>query len=367
MTPSEKRPAESAVDTDSKIKRPKLEDAKPSLQPQHPSNPGSTVLISNLPPEFNPWTSITREPRIGVGLLSMVLHDSKGVHPTVALGYKNLTFAEAMLYRSTKSLSDSYGLIVRLDDSAPEDVPAPRDAALPLTSLFGSAPAGNTCTPSVPAPPTGGLFGSLDQPAAAPLLLGSGSSARGSAGLPPAASTSGTRASTFASPSDIFGNGAPSSSCTGNIPSSTFSALSGLFGNSATTPTTVGTNNDGSSTSASITDIFAKGSTSRPPVHKPTNSQPLPPTPHTAFGSGATLTAGKPASTPNIPSKKSPHVLPYPNPLTPSITTTPTTPSLTAPEHEPRPIIHPGQACPRCKTIHLARGVCDCVSAPGKR
>ncbi|MCJ1395547.1 hypothetical protein MMC18_008433 [Xylographa bjoerkii] len=358
MTVPEKRPLEASADADGIFKRPKLGDAKDSEQyPPETNHVSSTVLISNFPSPFDPWLSITREPRIGEGLISMVIKDPFGnLQPSAVLSYRSPTHAEAMLYRSAKTLSDRYGLLVRLEDAPSTEVPKPRNETSSTASPFGPIPSTDAKKPCEPKPPVavGNLFGRFPY-TNAQKLFGSAYPSRTSFGLPPATSapsTSNIIPSPFTPTPGVFGHGivplsdgfrsaanTASSFTPQNMPflraafhseapkatEMTVSTLRTYFGFAATPPSNVPKHTENSTSS---TNMFSRpldsGSTGRADNLKGSNANN---TPATAFKS---------------PCEDDSHGH-----------------SLNS-----RPTVQAGPRCPACKEIFHLLGGCYCTQAP---
>ncbi|MCJ1438519.1 hypothetical protein MMC27_007909 [Xylographa pallens] len=353
MTLPEKRPAESPANADGKIKRPKLNDDKESQQ--HPlviNHISSTVLIRNFPIGSDQWSIITREPRIGEGLICMTISVF-----SVSIRYKSPTYAEAMLYRSAKGLSDLYGLSVCLENSASTDVPKPRNEVVPLTGLVGSASTRDTQRPLVPPPFSTNLF--ADSPYVnAPKLFGSTLPAGTSFGLRPATGAFGTS----------------------NVGPSTSSPFADLFGSGAASLKARSKPDESTQPSFTSRDMF--GFPTVPHVSRPAENTVSPSSTQPWFGLGgfgatSPLNIPQPIenhtpptsifSSPNpaASTRRTEHLKPYnvnPSSAPPSASSLERDPQPYA--YTPSPTLQAGQTCTRCKVVHLQRGVCDCDRSP---
>ncbi|MCJ1383145.1 hypothetical protein MMC17_006258 [Xylographa soralifera] len=349
MTLPEKRQAETSADADGETKRSKLEDGKQSQQyPLVTDHVSSTVLISNLPSVFDPWSTITREPHIGEGLISMVFTESAWFPDYVTLKYTSPTFAEAMLYRSAKTLTDRYCLFARLENSPSK----PREEASPSPSAFSSTSSENARDPfDATQTPVGGVFGGLStsnapKPSSSAFPFGT------SFGLAPSAG--------------------PLS--TSNVGPSTSSSFPNKFGSGATPPGAGAGAKPNENTKSSSTSQNTSGIRAVPHLVRPTaKTAPSAGTqPSFWFGATPTINVPKPTGT----HASSTNVFSNPNPSGSTSrakhpkANNANSPSATPPaiclEREPHPYSAPretlrsGQACPRCKATHLHRWVCFC-------
>ncbi|MCJ1290163.1 hypothetical protein MMC34_001699 [Xylographa carneopallida] len=321
----------------------------------------------------------------------MVLNEyEKGFPPTVYLKYKCLVFAEAMLYRSARSLLvktefDSYGLSFSLEGPASEDVPQPRSEVLPPFRPFGSTPAGSIHTPFGGAPLAGSIFGNSSSQENVPKPFSLTVPSSTSSGLSPSASTmssSTIRPSTSPSISDLSGTGAASPSpafSTDNPGPSTSTPSPALFRSGARFGQAAV---DSTNSHPSIfQNAFSSGTAPRPnnPIPAGTTAPSCSTQPWPSFGGfGTTPIVDVPQPTGNHTSRTS--VFSHPNPAvsapraeqlkTKEITPTSATPSASSIERErlpyaytPSPTQRQEQICGLCKNRYSSFFGCFCEMA----
>ena len=249
--------------------------------------------------------------------------------------------------------SDRYGLSVCLEDLASTDVPKPRDEELPSTGLFGSAYSGDTQRPLVPPPVSTNLFSGFSH-ANAPRLFGSKLPSGPSFGLRPAIGTFGTfgtstfRPSTSSAFAELYRSGAPPVRARPELVENIqpflaardmngFSAVSQVYRPAETTASP--------SSTQPWFGVRKFGATPPSETPQPTKNQ----TPQTsAFSS----------PNPDGSTRRTEHLQTY------DVDPSSATPSACSLERDPRPMLHAGQTCTRCKVVHLQRGWCDCDQSP---
>ncbi|MCJ1402861.1 hypothetical protein MMC11_006082 [Xylographa trunciseda] len=355
MIVPEKRPAESPANADGKSKRLKLGDA--DLSEQYPlvtDHVSSTILISNIPATLNVWTAITGEPHVEDGLLSMfTLERLSQIPASVILTYKSPTHAEAMLFRSSKRLSDRYGMELCLSSPLTKNAPKPRDEPPLSTGIFASTPSAEAKKPFVSTPLTGGHLGSSLN-SVTPKPFSSALPAQTSFGLPHAAGVTST--SNVGAPPWTPFPGFGSAPLTNELNSAGKKSIYDTpdnnyrFGAASTS--------SGSEpivkTSPSFSPLFHSAFGATPSSNEaklPRISGPTTNMFSSPFGTSRTHRAEQPTASTINPSSTTPSQSPFDRPPRPYFLA-------------PRPTVLPSSKCPDCNLTYGLFGECYCGREP---